>query len=497
MKTQMVQIEPFDSLESLVEKIDRADTARVLLIDHSDNDISRSQVKMTRLLRRCLESGKQIGLVSTDPRAIGLWTEKDLSVFADVITARDEVWRTISPATLTEFNRGSGPKAAPLERLAKPAAPRQLSPAGRVIVFSIAILSVLSMIVILLPGTDVTLYLPRREEQVDYRLLVSPDYTSVGISGQIPGTWMEEEFSIIRSAETTGTGTFASGNATGKVVFKNLTERSVTIPTGTSVSTSGSEPVSFITTAEIRLDGRVGAAVDVEIIARQSGPAGNVPGGEIDQVDDALGVNVLVTNPEPTTGGAEESRAIPTDADRQQLRLSVLTDLQKQISDIVQSKIGMSQWIIPASFSLSDGWLENYYPAAGDPGDTLTLEMSGRARVLVVDEASILAYIRSVSDADPERTYQTLPDSITIQTITGDDKQVQPPFTLHVKAGRTVLPRIQTGGIQYQIAGKPVEDANALLMGQFELAQPSLIENHPGWWPWVALLPMQIRVEVK
>jgi hypothetical protein len=497
MKTQMVQIEPFDSLESLVEKIDRADTARVLLIDHSDNDLARNQVKMTRLLRRCLESGKQIGLVSTDPRAIGLWSEKDLSVFADVITARDEVWRTISPATLTGFNRENGKKAAPLQRLAKPAAPRQLSPAGRVIVFSIAILAVVSMIVILLPSTDVTLYLPRREEEVDYRLLVSPEYTTVSISGQIPGQWMEEDFSIIRSVDTTGTGTFASGNAVGRVVFKNLTERSVTIPTGTSVSTSGNEPVNFITTAEVRLDGRVGAAVEVDVIAKQSGPAANVAGGEIDQVDDALGVNVLVTNPEPTTGGAEEDKPIPTDADRQQLRQSALTELQKQVSDIVQSKIGMSQWIIPASFSLTDGSVENFYPAAGDPGDTLTLEMSGKARVLVVDEAAILDYIRSVADADPDRTYQTLADSIHILSIEADDARTQAPFVLQVSAGRTVLPRIQTGGIQYQISGKPVADANNILIGQFDLAQPSLISNHPGWWPWVALLPMQIHVEVK
>ena len=497
MKTQMVQIEPFDSLESLVEKIDRADTARVLLIDHSDNDLARNQVKMTRLLRACLASGKQIGLVSTDARAIGLWTEKDLSVFADIITARDEIWRTVSPASLTGYRKDTDPSGTPLKRLEKPKAPRQLSPAGRVIVFSIAILSVLSMIIILLPSTDVTLYLPRKEQEVTYRLLVSSEYESVGISGQIPGKWMEEEFSIIRSVPTTGSSEFASARAVGRVQFKNLTERTVTIPVGTSISTGGNTPVSFLTTEEAKLDGRVGSTVDVAVEAKLSGVEGNVPAGAIDQVDDALGVNVLVNNPEPISGGSQETKSIPTDADRAQLRKTVLAEVQKQVSDIIQSKIGATQWIIPASFYLGEDAAENYYPAAGDAGDTLTLEMSGKAQVLVVDENEILGYIRSVADSDPQRTTQTLLDSIRILKISGMEAQTAAPYSIEVTAGQTVLPRVQTAGLPYQIAGKPLDEANRNLMSQFELAQPSVISNHPSWWPWVSLLPMQVRVEVK
>ena len=96
MKTQMIQIDAIDSLESLTEKISQAHTSRVLLLDQGDNPIPRNEVQTRMLLRRSLHVGKQIGFVTKDIEAKGVWQACDVSVFSDIVNAEQETWKTVS-----------------------------------------------------------------------------------------------------------------------------------------------------------------------------------------------------------------------------------------------------------------------------------------------------------------------------------------------------------------------------------------------------------------
>lgn len=497
MKTQMVQIEPYDSLESLVEKVEQADTARVLLLDHSDSDIARNEVKLTRLIRLCLSAGKQVGLVTKDPAATTLWFEKDLSVFSDVITAQQQTWRTLSPSILKDYHLDQDRPAEGGLKLEKPAPHRQLGQGWRVIIFSLAILAVVSLVVILIPSTTIDIYLPRQEEELTFGVQASESYTHVSLAGQIPGTVFSEPVAIVRSGNVSNEGKVAVEKAKGQVQFKNLTERAVTIPAGTVVSTGGENPVAFKTDTAAELAGSVGATILVDTTAIQPGLEANIDAGTIRRVEDALGVNVLVNNPAAMSGGTEADKKIPTNEDRKRIRDQVTQDVMKNVTETIQSKIGLNQWIVPGSYQLGEDIIENYYPNTGMPSDTITIEMNGTAHVLVVNKADLESYINSVLDADPSREYQTLPGSLQVTRVEGNDQSTSGTYRFTVVATRTKIPRPNTSNEAYRIAWKQPEEANSILEKDMRLTQASVIRNRPSWWPWIAALPMQIHIEVK
>lgn len=497
MKTQMVQIEPYDSLESLVEKVDQADTARVLLLDHADNDISRNEVKLTLLIRKCLAAGKQIGLVTKDKETTTLWQEKDLSVFSDVITAQQLTWRTISPASLIDFRRADDTLSEGLNRLKKPSAHRKIPQGWRVLIFGIAIISVLSMVVILLPSSEISLYLPRQDQEVKIPIRVSSAYKTVSLSGQIPGEIVEETFSVIRTIPATGKSNVAGEKAIGFVEFKNLTDQPVTIASGTLMSSGGENPILYKTDSDLILDGKVGATGSVGATAQQPGSEGNIQANSIHQVMDALGVNVSVNNPEAFTGGSEQEMIVPSEDDREGLHEIVYTEIETIIMERIQSTIGINKWIIPGSFMISKTESEKYYPPDGTPGDTLTLEMTGTAHVLVVEQDDLISYLNSVLDADKSTNIRTLPNSIQISNIVSSGPEGDSIFSCTIIANRVAIPEPDLNRNIYQVAGKLNQEAISILTENLALVQPAQIKNLPSWWPWVAALPMQIHFEVK
>ncbi len=497
MDTQTVQIEPYDSVESLVEKITHVDPLMVLLLDHSENDLARSEVKVSLLIRKCLAHGKQISLVTGDHEAARLWQEKGLSVFPDVISAKDMSWRTISASSLFDYKKENPDNTPELIHLEKPRQNRQIPQAVRILIFLIAILSVISTIVILIPSTRVVLELPRQEIPLEIPVRVSSTYDAVSISGQIPAEIKEEAFSIIRSAPSSGSGDIAIEKAVGTVEFKNLSEREVIIPRGTNISTGGDTPILFTTDRELILEGRVGSAGSVEITAKEAGLQGNVPVGSIRQVEDALGVNVSVNNPNPASGGGNVQSPIATEDDRSSLHSQVYSELETSIYEKIQSTIGLHRWIIPESFLISKTESEKYYPPIGTPGDTVTLEVVGNARMLVVNESDLLAYLTLVLDKDPLSKFNTNQNGIQIRNFKCNTTDSHDIFSCKVIGSRSVISKINTSNLVYQISWMKPDEAITFLSKSIEINSTPEIINNPSWWPWVAGLPMQIRVEVK
>src|SRR5690606_28338988 len=102
--------------------------------------------------------------------------------------------------------------------------------------------------------------------------------------------------------ETTGTQPVTTTPAVGTVVFINRTGNSVSIPTGTRVSTSAGTPIVFQTTHEAQVPAGEGQQVEVaiEAIPEFSGEIGNVDVGLINTVIGDLAADVEVRNLAPT-----------------------------------------------------------------------------------------------------------------------------------------------------------------------------------------------------
>ena len=100
--------------------------------------------------------------------------------------------------------------------------------------------------------------------------------------------------------------------AAGKVTFsRSHTQSIISIPKGTLVRTNDVKlPEYFETQKEVQLKGLF---VDVEVIARKAGLAGNVSIGQINVIEGSLSKELSVSNAEVLTGGKDENLVFELD----------------------------------------------------------------------------------------------------------------------------------------------------------------------------------------
>jgi hypothetical protein len=89
------------------------------------------------------------------------------------------------------------------------------------------------------------------------------------------------------------------------------------------------------------------------------------------------------------------------------------------------------------------------------------------------------------------------PDSLKVSVqstpVIGDDKNI----SFQLKAGQTLLHRINESQVLEYVGGRSKENAIANLQAGLILRQTTKIELSPAWWPWMPLIPFRISVETK
>jgi hypothetical protein len=494
MKTQIVHIEDYDSLPSLAEKITQSDTLRVVLVDQGLNRIVSDEIQVAQLLRKCILSGKQIGLVSTNALAVNLWQEKGLPVFSDIITAQQVAWK--SSGGLASF-QGEHFYKGGLPKLEKPKVSKSIPEPARIAIFSLAILAVVVLLVALFPSTKITLYLPRQDESFSLPIRINPAIKEMSLSGDIPAKVSEKELTTSQTLIVTGVQAVPDKQASGQVVIKNLTNQEVDIPTGTIVSTGGDSPVSFATITETKLAGKAGSMATLDVTAVLPGSTGNIPAGAITTVDNALGASISVENTEAFSGGTDKETVMPSSADQIKIYSQAIQAIQTDMQEQAQAESNGKGWVIPDSFKLVSVTNQDYFPPEGMPGSTLTLDLSARVQILVVQQDDLLNYLKLLAQSEPSSAQTVLDGSLQVVGIQSNGKPVQGMYPCILNAARVVVPNPDIHQIPYLIAGKGTKQIDPILQTHYQSIQTASIENSPPWWPWVAALPLRIQVEVR
>ncbi len=498
MKTQMIQIDAFDSLKSLVEKVIQARTSRVLILDQGDNQIPRDEVLTKVFLRRCLQAGKQIGFVTKDPETKAIWSACEVSVFSDIVSAEQDIWQTIG--FTNQLNRDSSPRTQILSELKtnKPKPKHPLNQTWRVIIFSVAILSVLGMLAFLIPSSRIIITVPREEVLVEYPVQISPEINQLNISGQIPGKKFEFPFQMIQSIPVTGTTQIADEYSKGTVTFLgNLSNQSLPIPAGTIVSTSSDQSIEFKTLTDCELGASNKAECTAEVAAIVPGSNGNIAAGQIDTIEGEFGDAVRVTNLEPFLGGQVNENSSPSEDDRIKLQEKITKVIEQQGIEKAHASLGSQFWIVPGSFQIIKSGTEKYYPPIGSAGDSLTLESEGTAAILVVDQSQLIEYIEQVSLSGPTSTNRILSGSVVITGLSQNRQSSANYGQVILIANTTRIPQFDSSSIAFQIAGKPKSQVREHILKLMPSSRSVDIKGFPSWWPWVAALPMQVQVELR
>ncbi len=477
--------------------MDWSQTPRVLLIWPEKGKVLQSQLDLVLLERYCSSSGSQLAILTKDPVIIFQAEVAGIPVFQSRKRAQLQPWGK----SFREFSRRDLVKKAGEVRendlfIKKDNTPSKIiSPWIRILLFTLAVLSVLSIAGMLLPSASISI-----QKNIQNKTLVIPiqadlEENQIKLSGIVPAHELFFQIEDRLSLLATGTTSLPSEYARGEVTFTNLGEDSISIPKKTMLSTPGENPIRFLTLAPGDTPPGIGETVTILIEALSPGITGNVSENRISSIQMALGAELSVTNPLPLSGGTNLLIPAPSFTDRRNLNFQLSKNLESLAQDEIENQINPEDILLTPELINPEVLEEQFSPEEGLPGNQLWLEKKVQYLVYYVSAEDLLSLAESLIKAQYQASeFEPLLDSIQLTQLSIPDMGTGQSFSWKMKVTWNES-RIfnQQEIIQIVLGLKPL-DAIHLLEKEYNLDSSPLIDLKPGWWPRIPAVPFRIKI---
>ncbi len=504
-KQQILHLEKDDDINTIREKLERAQARRVLLIVPHGSPAFKSALDFRLLRRQARRLAQQVALVSNHPLTRDLGAQEGVRVYGSV-------WRS-KRSRRWSLRRKSRPRAPRKHKI--PLWRRMPSPfregsgcgeqVGGIFLILATLAAVYGLLFAIVPTATVTLVPATQPIRAEVQVIVSRDVEQVDWqTGHIPAKLIQVQVEDSGQVPTTGKRDAPDSLAIGSVVFINQLSQPVTVPTGTVVTTSRGTMIRFRTTEGAELAPAIGATGTVPIEALEPGSSGNVAAQLINTVEGPISLQVRVTNLEPTTGGGFRQIGAVTLADKNRLRSLLLQQLQQRALAEIQKELVDGEALLVETVQVDAILAENYDQFMGEPAEFLGLEMRALVSAMVFEEANIQAQVfRALDDVVPPG-FRLIDGTQALETaeltaVLPEERTAS--FTASATA--TVAATIDQSAVHRTIRGEPTDLASLMLAQTLPLAEPPDIELGPKWmkdlgWlervPWLSLRIL-VRVE--
>ena len=514
MKPEYIQLEAGEDIASVRDRLSFIRGKQVLVIWPETGTTLTRKLDLVFLQREARRRVIQLALVTHDPQVIILAKELGISTFETIKQAEANKWKR--GRTRVFVQRHHKPEDDPDPEELMQVASRVRNPRKRMsdafrrmlqLVVAVIVFSVIGgAIFVAAPSAQINLTLAQETVNVEASITANPDPSVVDVdidNGIIPATVLRATVQTVQSIETGGEAQGEDARAEGVVTFTNQTPRAVEIPANTQVSTSAGTPIRFRTTATASLSGEVGSRVEVaiEAVPEYAGSIGNVNEGLINTIVGTLNEQVTVRNLQPTRGGTSQTIAVVTQDDYNRLMGIVRAQLQSRALDEMEANFSSGTQVIVAETvhipeaSLRSDWI-TYSHEIGAFSETLTLDMQAVVEALVIDDRFARQIVFARLSAAKPANLVLQPDSFTYThgTVVSTNTDGSTTFTASGSALATA--QVDTFEIQQTLAGKPLDDAHALLTSMVDLAPDTSpeISVSPNWLWQMPLLPVRISI---
>jgi len=470
LTTQIIHLEVDDDITAVRARLEKAEASRVLLVVPPGCQAFNSLLDF-KLLQRYAESlALQVALVTNSSQRRVLARQLGFSVFVSAGWGqRRSKWRR--------------PKATP--RWGK-----RLSWGERIFgafVFLVALSALLAVALLIVPSAEITLVLANEAVDATVPVQANPELDMIDYgAGQIPARVVQVEIGGKAQIPVSGTKDAPDEPARGLVFFINNINQPVTVPQGTVIATSTGSTIRFTTVEEVIVQGTVGAVGEVEVVAVDPGPSGNVRANLINMIEGPLSLQVRVSNPEPMQGGSVKQVGMVTAADQERLKGVLLQQLQQAAYSQLSEQLEEGEFLASESVAVDHIVTEEYDKSLEEQTDVLTLEMEVMFRGTAIEEEDANALIWAALEA-------VVPEGFA---LTSQDLQYQRGEITDVEGGRvsfvmkgsgSVVAQVDEGDIKDAIRGKPLDFAQEYLSQNLRLEEAPVIEVTPTWpgrIPW-------------
>lgn len=496
MKTHIIQLENHDDVISVRDKMSWSKAPRILLVWPRRGQVLGRQVDLFLLQRHAQTHGAQLAIVTQDGEARENALVNGIPTFSSTLHAQRGSWR-----------KPRGKRKLPLRNLKPRVDPESLrhqrsvvrperleNTWARIAAFTIGVLAVMAMLMFFLPSARVELSPLRQEQRLELSVWASPDIREVNPSGGMPAyalTVVVEGAEQIASSGTTG---IPDRQASGDIVFSNLSENEIDIPAGTIVLTTGEDVQRFETTRAATLLSGVGQTVTAPARALLPGLAGNVPAEAIQAVEGPLGLEILVLNPEPLRGGGDRTSPAPTQDDYAAIEDRLVAALRATAIEDLSRQLTAGQRLVEGSLVVSEVLAETLEPAPGQPADFARISQQVEYTGYYVLESDLAAVALTALEANRAEGFQAQPGSLQIEFAQDgviDESGV-------ARWGMRVTRQLEANWSNDQAAralvGLSPAEATRRLNGMVALSAPPVVRLMPAWWLRMPFLSFRIEV---
>ncbi len=364
----------------------------------------------------------------------------------------------------------------------------------------VGLAAIAALVVVLVPEAVVRVPAPHRLLEAQVTITANPGLLAVEAeAGQIPARALRVEVQATGYTPVTGQREAPSAAANGRVVFTNLTGAALTIPAGTRVRTTSGSSARFATVRAATLPARIGATADAEVLAVDLGPVGNVGAGQINAIDGPLGLQLAVTNPAATLGGALAPRPAVVAADQASIRAQLEAQLVAEAETALQTQLQPGEFLPPETITTLRVVSESYDHAVGEPADALGLTLRLAVEGLAIFEDDARAAGAAALAREVPAGYRQVPDALGFSRSRDTAvREGQAEFILRVTGEAKAV--IETAEVRTIVAGLPPAEAAAALQKRYGLTAEPEITVTPrllfDLWPRLPWVTQRIVVAV-
>jgi hypothetical protein len=515
---QIIHLDDSDDIISICDRLTWAGVQQALLVLPDDGGVLREGLDLVRLRRFADRQRLDVGLVTPDvpitrqARALGL------PVFPSVHmaeTSRRGWWRgrkrseRVGLPTVGEEASEGGERPYPsLDVADRQEMNRRLAPKSNrrlwlvrylaIILFCLTLAVLYVAFTYAVPGATIILQPQTETVQVECAVIADPAVAAVDYGqNTVPARLLTTTESWQASVATTGVVELPDAPARGTVLFVNQLAQSVEIPAGTRISTSDGSNVAFQTLTAMTLAEAVGSTAEVEVIAEEPGPQGNVAANLVNRVQGSLAVQVEVRNLEPMAGGAVREAAAVAPDDQARLRTQARQFLAAVALANMEAQLTEREFLSKDTIRIVTILDETFSHDVGEQATELSLVLRAELEGTAVDTtiASGLAF-NSLGQVVPNG-FTLVPDSIRFRSgnVVAVDDSGRVTFSM-IGEG-VVAANLTLEGPITAVTGQSPETAAAYLFDQLPLRAVPTLNIWPVWFNRVPYLTTRIQTVVE
>ena len=496
MKEQVLHLDLNDDYSSARDKIGWAQTARVLLVWPPSGRVLSRRIDLVLLQRHARRLGTQLALITTDPVVREYARDLGLPAFGSLEASRTRPWHTRAAPDLTlgqpRLDRSTLRPPPSFHPMSWPAwVPWVVESA----IFIVAVGGLFWLASAVLPGATVTVNPAHHPVSTVVQILADPTFQTIQ-GNTVPARLVPVEVETTGQTATTGLALVPSVPAAGTVVFTSLDGVVTVIPTGTGMRTTSGSPVRFKTIQTVTINPHLGATVVAGIQAVDLGPAGNVAAGQINAIDGPLGLELAVTNPAATSGGARSQKVAVSADDQARLHDQLLAQLQTDALNAVQAQLGPAEFLATDSITVTNEVARTYDQAVGEQTEALQLTLRVAFSGLVIADSPAQQVAQTALAAEVPRGQALLPGSASFvretNLQTGSDGRAR----FSIDASGITAPVIDPNRVRELVRGQPIGESQLRLASALPLSGTPAISVQPDWYPRLPWMPFRINVIV-